>query len=320
MTKPSHSWSPGALGRGEGPAIAAALVTVVLWASAFIGIRAAGADLSAGALALGRLTVASIALGLPALARGLVMPSRRDLVLIVASGLLWFAFYNVALNEAERNLDAGTAAMLIGMGPVFIALLAGLFLGEGLPARLLAGLVIAFAGTAMIGLATSATPAAGTNPAIGVVLCLAAALAYAGGVTLQKPAVRHVPALQVTWMSSVIAAVACLPFAPTLVRELGTAAPASIGWLVYLGLFPTSIAFTTWAYALRRTAAGRLGSTTYLVPPIVVVLGFLVLGEVPAPAVIAGGALCIGGVVVARSTGLPWRRRAVERVAPEAGA
>ena len=295
-------------------AAVAVVVTVVLWASAFVGIRAASTDFGAGSLALGRLLVGAVALGILVAGRGWVRPSRRDALLVIASGLLWFAFYNVALNEAERNVDAGTAAMLVNMGPIFIALLAGLFLGEGLPASLLAGCLVAFAGTVVIGVATSSEPVPGANPTLGVALCVAAALAYAGGVTLQKPAVRHVPALQVTWLACLVGAVACLPFAPGLANELGSARPESVAWLIYLGLFPTSIAFTTWAFALKRTPAGRLGSTTYLVPPIVIVLGWLVLREAPAVAAIVGGTLCVGGVAVARSGRLRWPRRAA--VAP----
>jgi drug/metabolite transporter (DMT)-like permease len=290
-------------------ALAAALVTVVLWASAFVGIRAAAVDLTAGPLALGRLVVGAIALGVLVLARGPVRPSRRDLVLILASGVLWFAFYNVALNEAERNVDAGTAAMLTNVGPILIAVFAGLFLGEGFPPRLVAGLVVAFAGAVVIGVASASAPVEGGNAQLGVVLCLAAAVAYAVGVTLQKPALAAVPAAQVTAMACATGAIVCLPFAGPLLGELGTAAPESIAWMVYLGLFPTAIGFTTWAFALNRSSAGRLGATTYLVPPIAIVLGALMLGEVPAPLAIAGGALCIAGVIVARSRGsLPWRR------------
>jgi drug/metabolite transporter (DMT)-like permease len=289
-------------------AVAAALITVTLWASAFVGIRAAGADFEPGALALGRLCVGAIGLGAMVVVRGWVQPTRRDLVLIVAAGLLWFAFYNVALNAAERNLDAGTASMLVNLGPIFIAVLAGLFLGEGLPVRLLTGCLIAFGGTAVIGLATSSTQAPGANPILGIVLCVASALAYAGGVTLQKPAVAHVPALQVTWICCLVGAVACLPFAPGLASEIVAARPESTAWMVYLGLFPTAIGFTTWAYALRHTPAGRLGSTTYLVPPVVIALAWLLLGEVPPTAAMAGGVLCIGGVVVARSRRFPRLR------------
>ena len=289
-------------------AIGAALVTVVLWASAFVGIRAAAAALSPGSLAFGRLLVGTIALGLLVAVRPWQRPSGRDLALIAASGLVWFAVYNVTLNEAERNVDAGTAAMLVNTGPIFIALLAGAFLGEGLPARLLAGCAVAFAGTAIIGVATSAEPLPGGDATWGIVLCVIAAIAYAAGVTLQKPALRRVPPLQLTWLACLTGAIACLPFAPGLVGEIGVADPASLAWLVYLGLFPTAIAFTTWAYALSRTPAGKLGSMTYLVPPVVIVLGWLLLREIPTPLAIAGGALCIAGVVIARSTGRPWAR------------
>src|ERR1700726_1794998 len=94
-------------------ALAAVLVTVVLWASAFVGIRAASQQLSPEALALGRLTIASIALGLLVLARREPWPSRRDLPAIALIGVLWFALYNIALMEGERRVDAGTAALLV---------------------------------------------------------------------------------------------------------------------------------------------------------------------------------------------------------------
>ena len=101
----------------------AALVTVTLWASAFVGIRAAGQDLSPGALTLARLLVGSAALGALVLVRREPMPARRDLPGIALCGLLWFGLYNVVLNAAEQRVDAGTAAMLVGIGPVLIAVL-----------------------------------------------------------------------------------------------------------------------------------------------------------------------------------------------------
>jgi EamA-like transporter family len=94
-----------------------ALVTVVLWASAFVGIRAAGKDLSPGALSLGRLLVGSAALGAFVVFRRELFPARRDLPAIALCGVLWFGLYNVVLNAAERLVEAGTAAMLVGVGP-----------------------------------------------------------------------------------------------------------------------------------------------------------------------------------------------------------
>ncbi|HJR51091.1 MAG TPA: DMT family transporter [Gemmatimonadales bacterium] len=284
-------------------ALGAALLTVALWASAFVGIRAVADDLSPGSFALGRLLVAAAALGLIVALRRPALPTRRrDWALIAVSGVVWFGGYFIALNAGEGLVDAGTAAMLVNVGPILIAMFAGLFLHEGFPPRLVAGSAIAFTGTLVIGVATGAQ-AGQENAPLGVALCLLAAVAYAIGVTVQKPALARVPALSVTAIACAIGAVVTLPFAPLLVEELGTAPPDAIAWIVYLGIFPTAIAFTTWAFALNRTTAGRLGSTTYLVPPVAIGLAWLMLNEVPPGLAFVGGALCIGGVIVARSRG-----------------
>lgn len=291
-----------AAARSDRLAIAAALVTVVLWASAYVGIRAAAVDLSAGSIALARLLVGIVALGVFVVTKPVPRPGRREVALIVAIGVAWFAGYNVVLNEAERLVDAGTAAMLVAIGPIFIALFAGLFLGEGFPRRLLIGCAIAFAGTVIIGIATSSDAAASSSTPLGIALCLVAALLYAAGVTLQKPVLRNVSPLHVTWFACIVGAVACLPFLPTLVGEVGSARLENLAWVVFLGIFPTSIGFTTWAFALSRMPAGRAGALTYLIPPTAIVISALLLGEAPPPIAILGGLLCIFGVVVSRSS------------------
>ncbi|SDS41378.1 DMT family transporter [Actinopolymorpha singaporensis] len=278
------------------PALAAA-TTVLLWASAFVAIRHVGAHLSPGALSLGRLLVGSVVLGVVMLARPSPRPAPSMWPRLVVCGVLWFGVYNVALNAAERRVDAGTAAMVVNVGPILIALLAGPFLGERFPAALLLGSAVAFAGVVVIGVATSSGSGADTA---GVVLCLVAAVAYAVGVVAQKPLLARLPALQVTWLACVIGTVACLPFGPELVREAAAARPSTLGCVVFLGAFPTAIAFTTWAYALSRTSAGRMGATTYLVPPVAILLGWLLLGEAPASLAFAGGALTLVGVALTR--------------------
>ncbi len=302
--------------RSETKALAAALVTVVLWASAFVGIRAAAVDFSPGSIAFARLLVGVLALGAFVVTRPWTRPSSRDLGLIVVAGLAWFAGYNVVLNVAERLVDAGTAAMLVAVGPIFIALFAGLFLGEGFPRRLIAGCLVAFAGAMVIGVGTSADATATASTPLGVILCLLAAILYASGVTLQKPVLRNVSALQVTWLACLVGVIACLPFAPGLIDEARAAEPVNLAWVVFLGIFPTSIGFTTWAYALARMSAGRAGAMTYLIPPTAIVISWLLLGETPPGVAILGGLLCIAGVVVARSSGLrvptPLRRRSTE--------
>jgi len=288
---------PAPAERERALALGAALVTVSLWASAFVGIRSASRQLSPEALALGRLTIASVALGLLVLVRRKPFPSRRDLPAIAFCGVCWFGLYNIALNEAERRVDAGTAAMLVNVGPIVIAVLAGVVLREGFPRRLLAGCGIAFAGAVVIG---SATSKHGIVPSWSALLCVAAAFLYAGGVVAQKPLLARVSALQVTWLACMFGALVCVPFTGTLVRELPQTHASTIGWMVYLAIAPMAIGFLTWGYALARTTAGRMGATTYLVTPIAILLGWLLLSEVPPALALVGGVLCLAGVYIAQ--------------------
>jgi drug/metabolite transporter (DMT)-like permease len=292
-------------------ALAAALTTVVLWASAFVGIRAADRALSPGSLALARLVVGTIALGTLVVARRQPLPRRSDLPGLIACGLLWFGAYNLLLNQAERTVDAGTAAMLVNTGPVFVAILSGVFLHEGFPRRLVVGCAIGFGGAVVIGFATSTH---GFQAGLGAVLCVAAAVVYAGGVTAEKPLLARNSALTVTWLACTIGAVVCVPFAPQLVHDLGRADAGTIAWALYLGIFPTAVGFSFWAYALARTSGGRMGAMGYLVPPVAILLGWLVLGAVPPLLALAGGVLCLAGVAVTRGTGLRRRFEAHRRV------
>jgi drug/metabolite transporter (DMT)-like permease len=167
-------------------------------------------------------------------------------------------------------------------------------------------MAVSFAGALVIGLATSregpeSALGDGAESALGVLLCLLAAFGYASGVVAQKPALRHVSALQVTTFSCMVGAVACLPFAGQLVADMGAAPVSATLEMVYLGLFPTALAFYTWAYALSRTTAGKMGATTYVVPALVVLMSWIFLDEIPGLVTLAGGALCLVGVAVARS-------------------
>jgi drug/metabolite transporter (DMT)-like permease len=282
--------------RPDGRTILAVVVTLFAWASAFVAIRGVGEDLSPGALALGRLLVGSAVLALLMAGRGWVPPTRREWVLLAACGIGWFGVYNVALNAAEQHLDAGTTAMLVNIGPILIAVFAGLLLGEGFPRWLVAGIAVAFAGVVLIGVATRSAE----TELVGVVLCVVAALTYAIGVVAQKPVLRRLPALQVTFTACLIGTLCCLPWSGALADELGRAPAASIAGMVYLGVVPTALAFSTWAYALTRMDAGKLGVTTYLVPPLVIVLGWLLLDEVPPALALVGGAVCLAGVALSR--------------------
>lgn len=279
----------------------AMVIVLVLWASAFIAIRAVGDAISPGPLALGRQLVGAAVLVAIAIWRRPPLPGPRALALIAIYGVLWFAGYTFVLNIAERHLDAGTVAMLVNIAPLLVALAAGALLKEGFPRPLMVGMGIAFAGVVII-----ATGGIGAHSEpIGIVLGILAAALYASGVLVQKVALRDADALSATWIGCVVGAMALLPFLPQTVVELTAAPVPAVLGVVYLGVFPTAVAFLLWAYVLKRSPAGATASATLAVPAIVVVLSWLLLGELPTLLGMLGGALCLVGVA--------WSRRSPRR-------
>jgi drug/metabolite transporter (DMT)-like permease len=284
--------------KGLSPAVlVAVIVTVVAWASAFVVIRSIAPGFTGGAIALGRLMVGTVVLGIAVVVgRRWVWPTAREWLQVVVFGVAWFGGYNVALNIGEHTLDAGTSAMLVNIGPILIALGAGVFLREGIPRWLAIGTRVAFLGAVVIGIASGASFSSGS----GVLWCLLAAVLSSTGVLFQKPVLRHLPSIQVTWMGCTIGMLACLPFIGQLLTGLHTA--PTLGWvgILYLGAIPTSLAFSTWAFALARMPAAQLGVSTYIVPPLAIILGLIVFGVVPTWLAIVGGAICLVGVALSR--------------------
>lgn len=276
---------------------AAIVVTILAWASAFIVVRGTGPHFTAGALALGRLIVGTVLLAPLLLRHAWVAPTRREWLLLLGFGGLWFGGYSIALNVAEQSLDAGTTAMVVNVAPILIALGAGLLLGEGVPKWLLIGTGVAFVGVMLIGIGTGGSVFGG-GP--GLLWALLAALAYTAGVLFQKPVLTRLPNAQVVWLGCAIGMLLCTPFAGELVDGLATA-PVEGWWgMIWLGAVPTALGYTTWTYALSRMPAGRLGVSTYVVPPVTIVLGLVLFGEVPAVLAILGGVIALAGVALSR--------------------
>lgn len=277
-----------------------ALVAVLLsWASAFVGIRATAPHLGPAPLALGRLLLAA-----PILA-GLLRRSRRadrrpigssTRRMVVLYGVAWFAAYNVALNLSGRYIDAGTASMLVNVGPLIVAVLAGALLDEGYPSTLLVGLGVSVVGVVLIG---SSSRVEGVSIA-GVLLALLAAGLYATGVLSQKVALGEIDPAEATLAGTVVGIVVLVPFLPALVRDLLDAPRAATLWLCYLGAVPTALGFSMWSFVLRHSTAGRTASATLAIPGIAVFISWLLLDEVPPPQTILGGAITLVGVAVGR--------------------
>lgn len=279
--------------------VAAIIATVLMWASSFVLIRWSAGELSPGPLALLRLLAGAVTLSALLLwvRRGkLQLPTRSALVLTALYGVLWFALYTVVFNLAGHYIDAGTIAMVVNLAPLLVGVGAVVFFKESFSTRLFVGMVVSLCGIGLITVAGSS----GQLALAGLGIALVAAFLYAGGMLIQKLALRHTDPLTATWLACAAGTIALLPFLGATFQELQTTSTAVIIGAVYMGIGPTALGFWFWGYAMNHFPTGKVAASTLAVPAVVVVMSWLTLGEIPPLLGIIGGVVTLTGVAIAQ--------------------
>ncbi len=268
-----------------------------VWASAFAGIRDGLESYTPGHLVLLRLLVASGVLAIYALITKMRLPDRQDLAIIVLVGFFGFTVYHVCLTFGEVQVTAGAASLLISFAPVITTLISVFFLHERLRVWGWVGMLISMAGIVFIligeGKEMRFEPSG--------LLIILAALGMSLYTVLQKPLLRKYRALEVVTYCIWAGTLFTLVFLPGLGEAIVAAPPSDTLAVVYLGIFPTALAYVAFSYVLAYTTVSLVSNSLYLIPVFAMGIAWVWLREVPSMlSLVGGGVVMIGILLVMR--------------------
>lgn len=271
----------------------ALFITIVLWASAFVGIRAGLQNYSPEGLALLRYLIASVCMSIVYFRLPRNESSRaRDICALMLVGALGIGIYNLTLNYGELYVSSGMASFIISQSPIITTMFALIFLGEKINIKGILGFFVSVLGVVFITIGEVGT----LSWNVSIFYVLLAAIAGSCYSVLQKPFLKKYNAIEATtyviWGGTIFLSF----YMPQLQHDLLHATIKSTLTVAYLGVFPAAFAYMCWTYVLANIPAARAASFLYFMPFIATILGWFWLSEVPVWLSVFGGTLAIFGV------------------------
>lgn len=267
----------------------------MLWSSAFVFTRMAMHYYTLTSLSVVRCTVAAVTFFALMLARHeRVLPPIRDWPAFFLCGALGYSAYLLLFNKGLETIPAATSSVLMATVPIMTAAAGTLFLGERLPIRAWVGIGMAFLGVVVL---MSWNHSLSID--VGALWTIIAAVLFCGYNMLSRVLTRRYSALQITAYSFYGGALLLLPWARETADILSGLPAGQVAIGVFLGVFPSAIAYALWARAL--SVAARTNEVTnfmFLTPFFALALGYLVIAELPGPETYVGGALILGGLAL----------------------
>jgi drug/metabolite transporter (DMT)-like permease len=280
----------------------AALCAVVLWGISFVATKAAVSEISPITLVTLRAVLGVLFLAAVLTASGTsILPPRRDLPMLALMGFVGVFFHQMLQAIGLTMTSAINTGWLVGLIPIWSAILAAMFRGERFGALQIVGLVMGFAGALLVVTRGRVTPELAALPSTkGDFLILASTLNWAIYTILGHGTIKRLGAKRATTCGMMLGGLMLLPvfIGAGGWREIGHLSTAGWGAVFFLGIGSSGLGYLFWYGALERIEAGRVAAFIYIEPLVTLATAMALLGEKVTAITIAGGALVLLGVLL----------------------
>lgn len=283
----------------QNKAFIALIITVLTWGTSFVAIRQSMNDFSPGGLALLRYMIASVAV-IPVyfLLLKRTTPRLKDFPILFILGMLGIGIYNILLNIGETTTSAAIASFMISQGPVATIVLAVIFLHERLTKISWFGMLVSVSGIILI--SHGETQALG-HFNHGIFYLIGAIFCAAIYTILQKPLLKRFKPLEITAWSIWFGTLTLVFYIPSLWQEMQHQTLFNYFWPTFLGVGSGVIGYACLAYGFKHFPASKAISFLFAMPFVSIVMGWIVLGEMPTLLSLFGGVLAMSGAFLVRT-------------------
>ena len=264
----------------EGKAYFALVCVCIFWGTTYLGIRMALEMFPPAMLVVVRFILSGAVLTAFALVRGTTLPKGKELIRMSLLGFLILGIGNGSLSWSEMLIPSGLASLFVTLSPFWMVGLEALMPGGTklhLPSIL--GMVIGFAGTALLVVPDPKAVTSGAHLLIGFLICQLGVFAWCLGSILQKHMRFKTNPIVTGGLQQLAAGIGFVPIAIALPQHHLAWSTRGVGAVIYLAIFGSIVGYSAYIYALDKLPVSLFSVYTYVNAVVAVLLGWLVYSE-----------------------------------------
>ncbi len=278
------------------------LLMAVIWAVNFSVVKFVTRSFDALAFTALRVIIAAVVLLAIALAQSRKWPPRRDLLALMAVGLLGNGLYQLFFVQGMTRVRAGDAALIVAATPAFVAIASQLRGIERIRRRTAAGIALSFVGVGLVVFGSSRS-VQGESTLFGALLIFCGVLCWAGFTILLQPFTKRIDPIQLSATTMTGGMLLMLCVAPAALIRMDWASVPASAWmgLLYASVLSMVVAYLFWYRGLRILGPTRTAIYGNVQPMIAILVAWMFLGETLTAWQGVGTLTIVGGVFMTRS-------------------